>query len=118
MALDLTGLLDMFGHDRAKVTKLLHRFVESSNAGLAEMQACLASGDVQRMRELGHRIKSAARMVGALPLAAMCERMEKLPQTDAPGERSAAAALLAQLLALLADASTQIDAYLLHSDPR
>lgn len=114
--LELTGLIDMFGGDRAKVAKLLRRFAETSASGVAEMQACLAAGDVQRMRELGHRIKSAARMVGAEAMARLCERMEKLPQSDAATERAGAAALLAELLPMLAEVSARIDGYLAQPD--
>lgn len=110
--LDLTALLDMFGDDRDKVAKLLLRFIESTRAGFAEMQASLAAGDVAHMRDLGHRIKSASRIVGAGAMAALCEGLEKLPPADAASERAGAAALLAQLWPLLEQASRQIDLYL------
>ena len=110
--LDLAALIDMFGDDRDKVAKLLLRFIDSTRAGFAEMQASLASGDVARMRELGHRIKSASRIVGAGAMAALCERLEKLPPADAASEQADAAALLAHLWPLLEQASLQIDLYL------
>ena len=109
--LDLGALIVMFGHDRAKVSKLVLRFVESAGSGFDEMQRSLAGGDIGRMRELGHRIKSSARVVGAGAMATLCERMEKLP-VDPATEQAAAAALLAELLPLLDQASAQIDLYL------
>jgi two-component system sensor histidine kinase/response regulator len=114
--LELAGLIDMFGGDRAKVAKLLRRFAETSASGIAEMQACLAAGDVARMRELGHRIKSAARMVGADPMALLCERLETLPPADAATEQADAAALLARLLPMFTDVSARIDDYLAQPD--
>lgn len=109
--LDLGALIAMFGHDRAKVSKLVLRFVESAGSGFDEMQRSLAGGDIGRMRELGHRIKSSARVVGAGAMATLCERLEKLP-VDPATEQAAAAALLAELLPLLDQASAQIDLYL------
>jgi HPt (histidine-containing phosphotransfer) domain-containing protein len=43
----------------------------------------MKAGNLDRVRELGHRIKSAARTVGALGMADMCEDLEHLPQEEA-----------------------------------
>ena len=97
-AIDLAVLQDLIGTDPAKLRTFTGKFIDSTRAGLAEMDACLASGDIERIRELGHRIKSAARIVGAFGMGELCERLEKLP---APDEQDAARALVARLHPLL-----------------
>ena len=97
-AIELAVLEELIGADPAKIRKFAGKFVGSTRAGLAEMNACLASGDIARIRELGHRIKSAARIVGAFGMGELCERLEKLPAQD---ELPAARALVARLHPLL-----------------
>ncbi|UUZ46934.1 Hpt domain-containing protein [Massilia sp. B-10] len=61
----------------------------------------MATGNIERVRELGHRIKSAARTVGALGMAELCERLETLPQASPAEERAQARTILATLWPLL-----------------
>ena len=104
-AIDLTVLSNLIGTDPAKIHKFASKFVDSARSALAEMDACLASGDIVRIRELGHRIKSAARIVGALGMGELCERLEKMP---VEGEQAEARALIAQLHPLLAQISAAV----------
>ena len=102
--IDLTILAKLLSYDPAKVRKFAFKFLQTTQAGFDEMEQSLGAGDVQRVRELGHRIKSAARTVGALGMADLCEQLEHLPHlaAESPGaERAQARALVARLWPLL-----------------
>jgi two-component system sensor histidine kinase/response regulator len=99
--IDLTILAKLLSYDPAKVRKFAFKFLQSTQGGFDEMEDSLAAANVERVRELGHRIKSAARTVGALGMADLCERLEKLPVVDADTDMAAARALVAQLWPLL-----------------
>ena len=43
---------------------------------MAELEAALGQGNLSTLAELGHRMKSSARLVGALGLASLCESLE------------------------------------------
>jgi HPt (histidine-containing phosphotransfer) domain-containing protein len=62
---------------------------------------------VARVRELGHRIKSSARTVGALGMAEICLALEQLP-AGAPGEELARARALAAGLWPLLERVTEV----------
>ena len=101
--IDLTILAKLLSYDPGKVRKFAFKFLQTTQAGFDEMEQSLGAGDVQRVRELGHRIKSAARTVGALGMAELCEQLEHLP-ADTPGAPGAAAQareLVARLWPLL-----------------
>lgn len=106
--IDLTILATLLSCDAAKVRKFALKFLHSTQDGFAEMETALAAGKVQRVRELGHRIKSAARAVGALGLAELCERLEHLPHATAEAEQAAARTMIAALWPLLAQISEHI----------
>jgi two-component system sensor histidine kinase/response regulator len=53
-------------------------FIDSVSATLAELDKALADEDMATLADLGHRLKSSSRMVGALGFAAMCQRLEDM----------------------------------------
>ncbi len=99
--IDLAVLAELIGPNPDKLTQFALRFVESTRAGLVELDACLERGDMARIRELGHRIKSSARIVGAFGMAELCERPEHLAPAARAAELAAARALAGQLWPLL-----------------
>ena len=99
--IDLTILAKLLSYDPAKVRKFAFKFLQTTQSGFDDMESALAAGDVQRVRELGHRIKSAARTVGALGMADLCEALERLPAGTPETERSAARAIVVRLWPLL-----------------
>ena len=99
--IDLTILAKLLSYDQDKVRKFAFKFLQTTQSGFDEMETSLASGNVMRVRELGHRIKSAARTVGALGMAEMCQRLEHLPFASSEVEQAEAAAMVAQLWPLL-----------------
>ncbi len=99
--IDLTILARLLGFNQDKVRKFAFKFLQSTQDGLNDMDTALEGGDVQRVRELGHRIKSAARTVGALGMAALCEQLEHLPPSSPEVEQEQARAVVARLWPLL-----------------
>ena len=99
--IDLAILAKLLSFDPHKVRKFAFKFVHTTEAGLREMEDALARNETLRLRELGHRLKSAARTVGALGMADLCETLEHLPAGSAPDEAARAAPIVSELWALL-----------------
>ncbi|TWI67634.1 PAS domain S-box-containing protein [Pseudoduganella lurida] len=105
---DVSALALTFGNRPDKMRKYAVMFLASAREGLVEVDAALAAGDLHRLGELGHRIKSSARAVGAHSFAELClalERVGHVPADDLSartGELAMAAALVARMHALLA----------------
>jgi PAS domain S-box-containing protein len=95
---DLRALAQTFGNKPEKMRKYANMFIDSAQDGLREVQAALDAGDLVRLSELGHRIKSSARAVGAMSFADLCLALEKLTPADGV-ER--AAAIVGQMQPLL-----------------
>ncbi|MFB9245246.1 ABC transporter substrate-binding protein [Massilia antarctica] len=106
--IDLTVLAKLLSYNQDKVRKFAFKFLQTTQAGFDEMETALAAGDVQRVRELGHRIKSSARTVGAMGMGELCLRLENLAHGSPASERAEARALVAQLWPLLAQITEQI----------
>jgi two-component system, sensor histidine kinase and response regulator len=79
---DLRALAQTFGNKPEKMRKYANMFIDSAQDGLREVQAALAAGDLVRLSELGHRIKSSARAVGAMSFADLCLALEKMTPAD------------------------------------
>ena len=99
--IDLTVLAKLLSYDPDKVRKFAFKFLQTTQSGFEEMDRALAAGNVMRVRELGHRIKSAARTVGALGMAEICGNLENLPLSSPELEMAEAAPMVAQLWTLL-----------------
>ncbi|NHZ37283.1 ABC transporter substrate-binding protein [Massilia rubra] len=106
--IDLTVLAKLLSYNQDKVRKFAFKFLQTTQAGFEEMEAALAAGDIARVRELGHRIKSSARTVGAMGMGELCLRLENLAHGSPATERAEAKALVAQLWPLLARITEQI----------
>ncbi|WBS02358.1 PAS domain S-box protein [Pseudoduganella sp. SL102] len=86
---DLSVLAQVLGYQPDKIRNFAVKFLQAAEAGLAELDEALAAGDIGRVRELGHRLKAAARTVGAFGMGELCERMETLPAAGPAAERGA-----------------------------
>ncbi|NHZ80489.1 PAS domain S-box protein [Massilia sp. CCM 8695] len=106
--IDLTVLAKLLSYNQDKVRKFAFKFLQTTQAGFDEMETALAAGDIGRVRELGHRIKSSARTVGAMGMGELCLRLENLAHGSPASERAEARALVAQLWPLLAQITEQI----------
>ena len=109
--IDLSVLADLIGDQPQKVRKFAFKFLESTQEGVRDMEAALARGEVQPVRELGHRIKAAARTVGAFGMADLCQDLEHL----APGETSSEVALAQSMVAELGGLLEQVTEQIMHS---
>jgi HPt (histidine-containing phosphotransfer) domain-containing protein len=73
----------LLGYHPQKIRKFAFKFLHTTKDGFDEIETVMKTGNLARVRELGHRIKSAARTVGALGMAELCEDLENLPQEEA-----------------------------------
>jgi PAS domain S-box-containing protein len=104
--IDLSVLAQLLGYHPHKIRQFAFKFLQTTEAGFNDMEAALAAGELQKVRELGHRIKSSARTVGALGMAELCQQLEQLP--DAEAGAGAARGLLDRLWPLLHAVSEHI----------
>ncbi len=95
--LDLDALAATFGRNPDKMRKYAFMFLDSARDGLRDAGEAVALGDLARAADIGHRMKAAARAVGAMDFAHLCQLLEQL---RAGGSVADAGALLARMLAL------------------
>ena len=74
--LDHGSLAQISGGDAAMEREILADFRSANDADMAALRAALAARDLAQVVRCAHRVKGACRTVGALALAAVCERME------------------------------------------
>ncbi len=77
LIIDLSVLAKMVGDDPATIREFAFKFLNSSEKGVAEIEAALEHEDMVALAALGHRIKSAARMAGAIRFADLCQELEQ-----------------------------------------
>jgi PAS domain S-box-containing protein len=106
--IDLTVLAKLLSYNQDKVRKFAFKFLQSTQESFDEMERELRAGNVPRLRELGHRVKSSARTVGAMGIADLCLRLENLPAGSPDEEQAEVRMLLDQLWALLPQVTEQV----------
>ena len=74
---DLAALRDIAGGDDAVVASLVRDFVESTARDVAAIAQAHADGDADALARNAHRIKGAARLVGATALADAADALER-----------------------------------------
>jgi PAS domain S-box-containing protein len=74
---DVAALAQTFGGKLDKMRKYTALFLDSARDGMVEVDAALAAGDPVQLSELGHRLKSSARAVGAMRFGNLCFALEK-----------------------------------------
>jgi HPt (histidine-containing phosphotransfer) domain-containing protein len=89
-------------------------FLESARDGLKEVDAALADEDLAQLSELGHRIKSSARAVGAMQFGNLCLALE---QGRNDPDMTKARQLVQQMHAMLDVLDSHIEQELLAYDP-
>jgi PAS domain S-box-containing protein len=107
--IDLSILAKLLGYHPHKVRKFAFKFLQNTQDGLNQMEAALRRGDLVTLRDLGHKLKSPARTVGALGMGELLLQLEKLPAdgSDADNQQRAQA-LLETLWPLLEQITEQI----------
>ena len=106
--IDLSMLAKLLSYHPAKIRKFATKFLQSAESSLDEVEAALEADDLARVRELGHRLKSSARTVGALGMADLCLALEQLPPGPPEQERNTARVLLSRLRSLLAQVTDHV----------
>nr|WP_315258633.1 PAS domain S-box protein [uncultured Duganella sp.] len=107
--IDLSILAKLLGYHPHKVRKFAFKFLQNTQDGLNQMEAALRRGDLGALRDLGHKLKSPARTVGALGMGELLLELEQLPPeaSDADNQQQAQA-LLQKLWPLLEQITEQI----------
>jgi two-component system sensor histidine kinase EvgS len=76
LPLDPAVLAPLTGGDPAATRELLDDYVEATEADLRALRAAQAAGDLHRIAHEAHKLKGAARLVGAHPLATAAAALE------------------------------------------
>jgi two-component system sensor histidine kinase/response regulator len=97
--LDMSALSLTFGANPVKMRKYAFMFLDSARDGLADVSEALDRADVERLADLGHRMKASAKAVGAMRFAGLCQDLERLREG---GTLEQARALVTAMYALLA----------------
>jgi HPt (histidine-containing phosphotransfer) domain-containing protein len=74
--LDVSVLASLVGDEPAIVREFLHDFGVSAKAISVELLTACNAGDLPHVSRQAHKLKSSARSVGAIALAALCEELE------------------------------------------
>ena len=98
---DVAALGQTFNHKHDKMRKYAVLFLDSARDGLLEVEQAMADDDLERLAELGHRIKSSARAVGAMRFGELCLALETFPADGDPEQARRLVAEMAPQLALL-----------------
>ena len=83
LPLDPAILDPLTGGDPAETRALLSDYVATTEADLGELRAAQAAGDLAALARQAHKIKGAARLVGALPLAEAAAALESSAKAGA-----------------------------------
>jgi CheY-like chemotaxis protein len=84
--MDLSVLGKMVGNDPDKIRKFSLKFLQSAQAGMAEIKQALQQENWGQLAALGHRHKSPARTVGAHSYADLCVLLESFKQGGDAGQ--------------------------------
>ncbi|MQX37572.1 PAS domain-containing hybrid sensor histidine kinase/response regulator [Roseospira navarrensis] len=74
--IDLRALTDVFGDDAATIGEILDAFIDPARAIAAELDAAVTAGNADGVNAAAHKLKSAARSIGAHALAELCQALE------------------------------------------
>ena len=78
--LDLTILAEFIGDDPAVIEEVLTAFQRSTDQAIADFELALSSNAMQSISDAAHKLKSAARSVGAQQLGQLCAELEDAAQ--------------------------------------
>jgi two-component system sensor histidine kinase/response regulator len=104
--IDLTVLDNLLRNDSVKIAKFALKFLQTSRAALAEMQAAHDNDDLERLAGLCHKQKSAAASVGAWSLTELYKTLEEASKV---GDWQQTQTLLLQLQPLIDQIALQIE---------
>jgi signal transduction histidine kinase/DNA-binding response OmpR family regulator len=83
IVVDLSVIADIYGDDDAALVRdAFNDFTTLSTPVFHEFQAAVSENDAVRIRELGHKLKSSAKAIGAMKLASAFEEAERMAFND------------------------------------
>jgi PAS domain S-box-containing protein len=106
---DTNTLVRLMGNNPAMHNRLLEKFLLSADDQVSAIAAATATADAALTSSLAHKLKSAARTVGALQLGDLCEKMEFAGRE---GNAPACIAFMQPLKATYASTTEQIRSHL------
>jgi len=74
--IDFSVLAKLVGNDPATLKEFALKFIHSAEKGVSEIESAIECEDMVALAALSHRIKSAARMAGAMSFANLCQQLE------------------------------------------
>jgi signal transduction histidine kinase/DNA-binding response OmpR family regulator len=80
--LDRTALASLTGGDVAAEREILMDFRRANEQDAATLKRAVDGSNILEVTTASHRIKGASRMIGAMALAAVCERLERASRAD------------------------------------
>lgn len=86
--IDFNALATLVGNAPEKIAKFALKFLDSANKGLQEFAVASQENDLTRLCDLGHKLKSSARTVGANHFADLCHEIESLRSTGTAQQAS------------------------------
>jgi HPt (histidine-containing phosphotransfer) domain-containing protein len=82
----IANLRDLNPGDNGEfLREIVSIYIEDTPKRIADLKACLASGDVQTFTRAAHTIKGSSANVGAQVLKAIAERLEMISRKDGLG---------------------------------
>ncbi len=100
--IDQEALAHTFGSNPVKMRKYSLLFLDSAYAAMREIEESIARGDIDRVADLGHRLKSSARTVGAMGFSELCAALEELRGVGSHDDATIVHARMARMLEALA----------------
>jgi len=91
---DNNTLRNLVGDNTAMHRRFLKKFVANAVGQMASIVTAATSGDLSTAAEIAHKLKSAARSVGALQLGDLCQQMETAARAN---DREAFSAIVPEL---------------------
>jgi signal transduction histidine kinase/CheY-like chemotaxis protein len=80
--LDRSALASLTGGDIAAEREILMDFRRANEEDAAMLKRAVAGSNIPEVTTASHRIKGASKMIGAMGLAAVCERLERASRAD------------------------------------
>jgi len=93
-AVDLRILIALVGDDPAVINEVLDAFRATIALSAMVLDQANLPGSGQAVADAAHKLKSAARSIGALQLGELCAQMEQVAQARRSGELTALIPLL------------------------
>jgi len=81
-AVDPSILTQIVGDDPALHKQFLEKFVGPASQTITEIHAAFEAGSAEQIGELGHKLKSSSRTIGANALADLCAELEVAGKAD------------------------------------